>query len=243
MNKSLLVVSAHAADFVWRCGGTMAVYAKAGWSVHVVCISPGAKSESWSLWRDTPGQTVEQVAAARFLESKTAAEILGASVEYLHVPDAPFEYSTEHIVRLAGIMRERRPSIVLTHHTKDVLNPDHSEAYKVTMLGIRAANSHGILPDKPIIDLPALYSFESDQLSMDGFNPSIYINIDPVHDIKVKAMESVKTQAKELVQRYIDRAKFRASLGRTFGFGRVTHAEGFTQHFPLHCAMFPENNP
>jgi 4-oxalomesaconate hydratase len=243
MKKSLLVVSAHAADFVWRCGGTMAIYAQAGWSIHVVCISAGARSESWSLWRDAPGQTEERVAAMRFSESKVAAGILGASVEYLDLPDAPLTYSPDHIVRLARIMREHRPSIVLTHHTKDVLNPDHSEAFKITMLGIRAANVNGILPEIPIIDLPALYSFESDQCAMDEFNPTIYVNIDPVHDIKVKAMESVQSQAKELVQRYIDRAKFRASLGRTFGFGRVTHAEAFTQHFPLHCAMLPESNP
>jgi hypothetical protein len=111
------------------------------------------------------------------------------------------------------------------------------------MLGIRAANVNGILPEIPIADLPALYSFESDQCAMDEFNPTIYVNISAVHDIKVKAMESVQTQAKELVQRYIDRAQFRASLGRTFGFGRVTHAEAFTQHFPLHCAMLPESNP
>lgn len=241
MKKSLLVVSAHAADFVWRCGGTMALYSKAGWSVHVVCISPGAKSESWSLWRDTPGQTAEAIAKIRFSESKAAADILGASVEYLDVPDAPFEYSSELVARLARIMKERRPSIVLTHHTKDVLNPDHAEAFKITMLGIRAANVHGIVPDLPIVDLPALYSFESDQCAIDEFNPTIYVGVDSVHDVKVKAMESVKTQAKELVQRYIDRAKFRASLGRTFGFGRITHAEAFTQHFPLHCAMLPEN--
>lgn len=242
MKKSLLVVSAHAADFVWRCGGTMALYSKAGWSVHVVCISPGAKSESWSFWRDNPKQTVEAIAKARFLESKVAAEILGATVEYLDVPDAPFEYSSKLVARLARIMKERRPSIVLTHHTKDVLNPDHAEAFKLTMLGIRGANVHGIVPELPIIPLPALYSYESDQCAMDEFNPTIYVNVDPVHDVKVKAMESVQSQAKELAQRYVDRARFRASLGRTFGFGHVVHAEAFTQHFPLHCAMLPENN-
>lgn len=243
MKKSLLVVSAHAADFVWRCGGTMAVYVQAGWDVHVVCVSAGVKSESWSLWRDTPNQSEAHVASVRFAESQTAAGILGASVEYLNVPDAPFEYSTEHVVRLAKIMRERRPAIVLTHHTKDALNPDHAETFKLTMLGIRAGNAHGVLPGTPIIDIPMLYSFEADQCAMDEFNPTIYVNVSRVHDLKVKAMQSVHTQAKELVQRYIDRATFRASLGRTFGFGRVTHAEAFTQHFPLHCAMLPENNP
>ena len=33
---NLLVVSAHAADFVWRSGGTIAKYVKHGASVHLV---------------------------------------------------------------------------------------------------------------------------------------------------------------------------------------------------------------
>lgn len=43
--KKVLVVSAHAADYVWRSGGTIAKYIKHGAEVHVVVLS------FWHSWR------------------------------------------------------------------------------------------------------------------------------------------------------------------------------------------------
>ena len=55
--KSALVISAHAADFVWRCGGAIALHQKLGYEVTIVCLSFGERGESGtygnveSLWR------------------------------------------------------------------------------------------------------------------------------------------------------------------------------------------------
>ena len=43
--KKVLVVSAHAADYVWRAGGTIAKYIKHGAEVHVVVLSFGIRGE------------------------------------------------------------------------------------------------------------------------------------------------------------------------------------------------------
>jgi 4-oxalomesaconate hydratase len=45
-NKSILVVSAHAADFVWRAGGAIALYASRGYKVRILCLSYGERGES-----------------------------------------------------------------------------------------------------------------------------------------------------------------------------------------------------
>jgi len=37
--NTALVVSAHAADFVWRAGGAIALYAGRGWTVKIVCLA------------------------------------------------------------------------------------------------------------------------------------------------------------------------------------------------------------
>src|SRR5436305_1617310 len=44
-NKSILVVSAHAADFVWRAGGAIALYAQRGYRVRILCLSYGERGE------------------------------------------------------------------------------------------------------------------------------------------------------------------------------------------------------
>jgi short-subunit dehydrogenase len=50
-------ISAHAADFVWRCGGAIALHAELGYDVTVVCLSFGERGESAKLWKQ-PGMTL-----------------------------------------------------------------------------------------------------------------------------------------------------------------------------------------
>ena len=52
--RTALVISAHAADFVWRCGGAIALHAQQGVKVTVVCLSFGERGESAKLWKQ-PG--------------------------------------------------------------------------------------------------------------------------------------------------------------------------------------------
>jgi 4-oxalomesaconate hydratase len=46
-----LAVSAHAAHFIWRAGGAIALYAKRGWRIKVVCLSFRERGESPMLWK------------------------------------------------------------------------------------------------------------------------------------------------------------------------------------------------
>ena len=62
--KTAVVVSAHSADFVWRSGGAIALYASRGYRMVVVCLSFGERGESAKLWR-LPGMTLEKVKTDR----------------------------------------------------------------------------------------------------------------------------------------------------------------------------------
>ena len=59
-SKTVLCISAHAADFVWRAGGALALYAERGYRVRILCLSYGERGESERLWK-IPGMTVERV--------------------------------------------------------------------------------------------------------------------------------------------------------------------------------------
>jgi 4-oxalomesaconate hydratase len=86
--KTAMVVSAHSADFVWRAGGAIALYAERGWRMVVVCLSLGERGESAKLWR-LPGMTLEKVEADRKNEALRAAEVLGAEVIFFDLGDYP----------------------------------------------------------------------------------------------------------------------------------------------------------
>ena len=75
-SKTALVVSAHSADFVWRAGGAIALYASRGYRVIIVCLSYGERGESAKLWK-RKGYTLDKVKAERQAEAEAAAEILG----------------------------------------------------------------------------------------------------------------------------------------------------------------------
>ena len=65
MGSPLLVVSAHAGDFVWRAGGAIAA-AMAGQAT-VVCVSYGERGESASQWRP---DTLDEIKAIRRAEAR-----------------------------------------------------------------------------------------------------------------------------------------------------------------------------
>ena len=44
--KTGLVVTAHPGDFVWRAGGAIALHAKKGYRMKIVCMSFGERGES-----------------------------------------------------------------------------------------------------------------------------------------------------------------------------------------------------
>src|SRR5215467_10488795 len=110
MSETMLVFSAHAADFVWRAGGAIALHASRGWRVRILCLSYGERGESASAWKQ-PGMTVERVKTVRRAESERAAIVLGAEVQFLDAGDYPLRTSDALIESLVQEYRSARPAI------------------------------------------------------------------------------------------------------------------------------------
>ena len=90
-----LVISAHSADFVWRSGGAIALHAKKGYDVTVVCLSYGERGESAKLWKQE-GCTMERVKTERRKEAENAAKALGVhEIKFMDVGDYPLELSRD----------------------------------------------------------------------------------------------------------------------------------------------------
>src|ERR1700734_3669835 len=122
--QCVLVVSAHAADFVWRAGGAIALYHQRGYRVRILCLSFGERGESQGAWKQ-PGVTIERVKEIRRAESTRAAEILGAEIRFFDSGDYPIQPSQETIHAMVVEYRELQPEFALTHSYLDPYNPDH----------------------------------------------------------------------------------------------------------------------
>jgi 4-oxalomesaconate hydratase len=88
MSKTALVVSAHPGDFVWWAGGAIALHAKKGYRVKIVCLAFGERGESQFAWKQ-PGMTLDKVKVGRRDEAERAAAALGAEIEFFDAGDYP----------------------------------------------------------------------------------------------------------------------------------------------------------
>ena len=71
--KTGLVITAHPGDFVWRAGGAIALHAKRGYRVKIVCLSFGERGESQFAWKE-PGATLAKVKACWERSSRAAPQ-------------------------------------------------------------------------------------------------------------------------------------------------------------------------
>ena len=116
--KAGLVVTAHPGDFVWRAGGAIALHAKRGYRMKIVCLSFGERGESQFAWKQT-GATLASVKAGRKEEAERAAKMLGSEIEFFDCGDYPLRLNEAHFDRMVDIYREVNPSFVLTHALED----------------------------------------------------------------------------------------------------------------------------
>jgi len=227
----VLVVSAHAADFVWRAGGAIALYASRGCRVRVLCLSFGERGESEKLWKE-PGTTLEQVKIVRRGEAERAAEVLGAEIRFFDVGDYPLRPSDELIEEVVHEFRRVQPTVVLTHSLNDPYNGDHGVAARLTMDARVYAQAAGYPSEAKKLGAPPLFLFEPHQTEMCDFKPQVLLDITSVFDLKRQAMECMAAQ-EHLWSYYTDVAKRRGTQAvRNSGKKEIKYAEAYQRLYP-----------
>jgi 4-oxalomesaconate hydratase len=231
-SKTGLVVSAHPGDFVWRAGGAIALHAKKGYRVKIVCLSYGERGESQFAWK-TAGVKLEEVKAQRKDEAERAAKLLGAEIEFFDAGDYPLRTTPEMLDRLIDINHDVKPSFILTHALHDPYNVDHPEAARLAQEARIVSQAAGHKPDPArSYSAPPVFLFEPHQPEQCDFKPNVIVNIDEVWELKRKAFEILAAQ-KHLWDYYT-----RVALNRGMQGGRntgkaMTYGEAYQRLFPM----------
>jgi 4-oxalomesaconate hydratase len=230
----VLVISAHAGDFVWRAGGAMALAAARGARVTVVCLSFGERGESARAWRD--GKQLDEIKAIRRDEAASAAEVLGASIDFLDAGDYPLRESPELVDQIVRCYRSIAPAVVLTHPLADPYNPDHPAAARMTLQARVLAQAAGYdAPGEPL-GAPPVFLFEPHQPEQCDFKPQVLLDITEVFAVKRRAMECLVAQ-QHMWDYYTDLARrrgvqLRRNAGPNLGLAHDTKAEAFMRVYP-----------
>ena len=128
----LLAFGAHPDDIEFGCGGIIASEARAGRAVHLVVCSHGEAGTN-----GTP--------AIRAREAKKAAKLLGATIEFVKLDgDAHLEVRAVHSLKLARIIRQRRPGVVLAPTLEQNQHPDHWRLGEIVRDATRLARYGGL---------------------------------------------------------------------------------------------------
>ena len=180
MKLDLLVVAAHPDDAEISVGGTLLHLARAGRKVGVVDLTRGEMG--------TRG-----TASDRARETEAANAILGLSIRHnLELPDSRVEATIEARERLAAIVREHQPDVLLAHHVDD-LHPDHRKAgelaraaWYLSGLSRLASNAKASPAHRP----KRLYHF----MGHVPFEPTFVVDIGPVWEDKVRLVRCYASQ-------------------------------------------------
>ena len=129
MSRRLLAIGAHAADFVWRAGGVLALTAQNGGSASVlVALLRRARRVGRALEGARPDRRERQAHPPR--GGRARRRRAGRRLPLPRPRRLPARgRRATALGRLADAIREAAPDVIVTHTDRDPFNPDHPVAF------------------------------------------------------------------------------------------------------------------
>lgn len=229
-----LAVFAHPDDIEFRAAGTLLLLRDRGWDIHYCNLSRGDLGSS-VLPRAVTART-------RALEAKASCRSMGFHWHRPIASDLGIFYTERAIRRVAALIREVEPGIVLTHPPVDYME-DHTETCRlvVTAAFARGMPNYRTVPARrPTPQALTLYHSLPHGLRdplRGRVRPEFYVDTDSVHARKREALACHASQKEwldvsqgmESYLRSLDEGD--ATVGRWSG--RFRRAEGWTRHLHL----------
>ena len=222
---------------MWRCAGAIALHAKLGYRVVVICLSYGERGEAAKLYAD-PGMTAAQ-GARRCARSRPRRRrpILGAEIEFFDGDDYILHTNEDMLDRAVAIMREVQVGCDPHPYARRSRQPRSQRRRAQFALQARmSAQAVGRTGGKAIgspeihgmtIGAPQVYSFEPHQSELCNFKPDTLLDITSVWEQKWAAIQCIESQPL-MWEHYRNIAIQRGSVAR----GRPKYAEAFQRIFP-----------
>jgi bacillithiol biosynthesis deacetylase BshB1 len=229
----ILAIAAHRDDVEQTCGGTLLKMALRGYRTGILDLTRGEMGTRGS-------------AEDRAHEAEEAAEILRVGWrQALDIPDGRVENSWENRLKVARVIREQRPRVVILPYWKG-RHPDHYtastlgyEACFVAGLGKLAVGGQQSAISSPAAagDLAPFRPFKIVYASLYyDVRPTFVVDITDQFEARFQALMAYKTQfsdqeaGKDLFPAHADIRDRMDAMARFYGMlGGVTYAEPFLQ--------------
>lgn len=206
MAQHVLVVFPHPDDETFGCGGTIALFTQSGIPVTYVCATLGQMGRNMGK---PFFATRESLPHVREAELEKACQVLGIKhLIKLGLRDKMIEFEEPEALtsRFEQIIREVRPSLVLTHYPGYAVHPDHNALGEVTIRAISRLSAD---------ERPVVYAHAFARMCQDVIGPpDINNDISAVVDTKLAAIRAHRSQSqlmfgsKSSISRFLEQESF-----------------------------------
>ena len=122
MSKRVFAVGAHPDDIEFLMAGTLILLKDAGWEVHYLALANGSCGTSTT--------DADEIVRIRRQEARRAAACIGAVFHESFVADIEVLYEKPLLAKLAAVVREVQPDVLLAHAPVDYME-DHQNAARL----------------------------------------------------------------------------------------------------------------
>jgi N-acetylglucosamine malate deacetylase 1 len=226
-----MAIGAHPDDIEFMMGGTLLLLRQAGWESHYFNLANGSCGSAV--------HSAARLRAIRRREAQAAARELGAVYHESFVDDLEIYYERPSLRRLAALLREVNPSILLVPSPQDYME-DHTNTCRlaVTAAFVRGMRNFRTTPARQPAegDLTVYHAMPHglrDPLRRRVI-PGAFVNTGPVQAMKQAALARHHSQqhwldASQNMNEYLQTMDgFARELGRMSR--RFGHAEGWRRH-------------
>jgi LmbE family N-acetylglucosaminyl deacetylase len=227
-------IGSHPDDIEFMMGGTLLLLKERGCEIHYMNIANGSCG--------TQIHAKEEIIRIRREESMRAAAYAGAVYHESIVDDLAVFYSQDLISRVAAVVREVKPDIVLTLSLLDYME-DHMNAARIAVTAsfVRTMRNYETSPSRPsILKDTALFHalpYGLTDMIRRPVVPEFYVDVTSVIDRKAEFLSRHASQ-----KDWLDKSQGLDSyliamreMSRKVGAmsGRLEYAEGWRQHSHL----------
>jgi N-acetylglucosamine malate deacetylase 1 len=229
--KAAFAIGAHPDDIEFYMAGTLLLLKNAGFAIHYMTLASG------SCGSLTIGAA--KLRGIRRRESQNAANVLGAVYHSSLRDDLEILYDLRTLRKLAAIIREVQPSIILTHAPQDYME-DHTNTCRLAVTAAFARgmpNFRTIPARRAIAGEVTIYHAMPHSLRdplRQRIVPDAFVNTGAVHSLKRQALAAHESQrawldASQGMDSYLATMD---QLSREMGVlsGKFELAEGWRRH-------------
>jgi N-acetylglucosamine malate deacetylase 1 len=242
-SRVVMAIGAHPDDIEFQMAGTLLLLREAGWTIHYMNVSSG---DCGSVDHDSVATR-----SIRHREAREAARILAAQFHTSFTDDLQIFYDAETLRRVAAVIRDVSPSVILTHSPQDYME-DHVNTCRLvtTAAFARGMPNFKTLPSRPAGQQNVTLYHAMPHGLRDSLRtriiPGGFVNTTSVHKVKQEALAAHKSQQEWLdvsqgMNSYLhSMEEMSLELGRQSK--KFQYAEGWRRHLHLgFCG--PDDDP